>query len=118
MIKKRARRLSRQSRVRGKIQGTAKMPRLSVFRSNKHIYVQLIDDQMRKTIAASSSLKQTSKKSPKESNLNIAKTVGENLAKIAVKKKITKVVFDRGGYKYHGRVKSLAAGARKGGLVF
>lgn len=103
----------RRARVRGKVLGTSKRPRLSVFRSAKHIYAQLIDDEAAKTLAAVSDL--TSKKGTK---LERAEQVGESLAQKAVKLKIKKAAFDRGRYKYHGRVKAVAEGARKGGLEF
>jgi large subunit ribosomal protein L18 len=112
---KREKRLKRQNRVRARIFGTAKKPRLTVFRSLKHIYAQLIDDTKGRTLAASSSLelkknRLTSKEIPQE--------VGKILAKKAQAKKIKQVVFDRGGYLYHGQVKALAEGAKKGGLEF
>lgn len=102
-------------RVRAKIRGTKVRPRLSVFRSNKDIYAQLIDDDSQKTLLAYSSNNLSSKKVGK---LEKAGLVGEELAKKAKSKKISKVVFDRGRYKYHGKVKALAEGARKGGLIF
>jgi large subunit ribosomal protein L18 len=110
---KRNKRDQRRARVRGKIFGTSKQPRLSVFRSAKHIYAQLIDDGKAKTLAAASDL--TLKEGAK---LERARQVGEELAKKAIKIKIKKVAFDRGGYKYHGRVKAVAEGAREGGLDF
>lgn len=107
-------RLRNKARLRKKIAGDEKRPRLSVFRSGQHIYAQLIDDENGKTLAASSSLKFTKKGTKKE----IAKLVGENIAELASKKKIQNAVFDRGGFIYHGRLKSLAEGARSGGLKF
>jgi large subunit ribosomal protein L18 len=106
----------RQLRTRVKINGTSQRPRLSVFRSNKHIYGQLIDDQKHKTLisACDNSIKKN--KNVKKSEL--AKEVGKILAEKAVALKIKKVVFDRGGYKFHGRIKELAQGAREGGLEF
>lgn len=103
----------RRRQVRGKIFGTAKRPRLSVFRSGKHICAQLIDDEKEETLASAFDLafKEGSKTEK-------ALAVGEELAKGALKLKIKQVVFDRGGYKYHGRVKAVAEGARKGGLKF
>ena len=103
-----------QRRIRKKINGTASKPRLSVFRSNKQIYCQLVDDLNAKTLASASS---------KGANLTgnsveVAKEVGKMIAKNAAAAGITDVVFDRGGYLYHGRVKSLAEGAREGGLKF
>lgn len=103
----------RKRRVRAKVSGTAARPRLSVYRSSVHIYAQLIDDDKEKTLASASDLKiKTGKKTEK------AGLVGEELAKKAMAKKIKKVTFDRNGFKYHGRVKALADGARKGGLEF
>lgn len=92
----------------------ANLPRLSVFRSNKHITVQLIDDSKKTTLASSSD----NKKRDKKNKMDIAHEVGLEIAKKASDLKMKKVIFDRGSYKYHGRVKSLAEGARKGGLVF
>lgn len=106
--------LQRKKRVRAKIAGTKDIPRLSVFRSNKYIYAQLIDDESQKTLVSASSPEVKEKKVKME----VAEIVGETLAKKALKKKIKKVVFDRSGYKYHGRVAALAEGARKGGLEF
>lgn len=101
-------------RVRGKIKGTTDCPRLTVFRSNKQIYAQVIDDLTGKTVAAASSLKLTEAAPKKE----IAAKVGELVAKKAQEAGVTSVVFDRNGYLYHGRVKELAEGARNGGLKF
>ncbi len=103
----------RHLRVRKKISGTAERPRLVVFRSDKHIYAQLVDDDAGRTIATVSSVKiGQGKKSEK------AAEVGKQVAVLAKDKGITRVVFDRGGYKYHGRVKAVADGAREGGLEF
>jgi len=104
MADKKEKHIKRKMRVRSKVFGTAEHPRLSVFRSNKYIYGQVIDDAKGITLAAS--------KGPKKEGGK----VGEELAKKAAGKKIKKVVFDRGGFKYHGNVKNLAEGARKGGL--
>ncbi len=106
----------RKTSVKSKIFGTTDRPRLSVFRSNLHIYGQLVDDVKAITVAAFSDLKL--KKSDKMTKSQIAEAVGEELAKLAVAKKVKKVIFDRNGFIYHGRVKSLAEGARKGGLEF
>ncbi|EKE13542.1 MAG: 50S ribosomal protein L18 [uncultured bacterium] len=106
----------RKNRVRAKIIGTTERPRLSVFRSNTHIYGQIIDDIKGKTLVAFSDLGIKAK--AKESKTQIAANVGEELAKKAIAKKIKKVVFDRNGFRFHGRVKALADGARKGGLEF
>lgn len=103
----------RQIRVRRKITGTNKCPRLSVFRSGKHISAQLIDDENAETLASASDL--TIKEGTKTAK---AMVMGEELAKKALKLKIKKVIFDRGSYKYHGRVEAVAEGARKGGLEF
>ncbi len=108
-------RKKRHRRIRGKVKGTSQRPRLFVFRSNQHIYAQLIDDQKEKTLLSLSDLDlKSSQKSKKEK----ASEVGKLMAEEALKKKIKKVVFDRGGYKYHGRVKALAEGAREKGLEF
>lgn len=113
---KELRRESIRKRIRKVVKGTAQRPRLAVFRSNKQIYAQLIDDLSGKTIlAASSSDKGAEIKGPK---VEQAKNVGKLLAEKAVAAGLTEVVFDRGGYLYHGRVKSLAEGAREGGLKF
>lgn len=109
-------RLKRHSRVRSKISGTAECPRLNVFRSNKNIYAQLIDDVAGVTLASASSL--DNKDISGETKVNQASVVGETIAKSAVEKGIKKVVFDRGGYLYHGRVQALAEAARENGLEF
>ncbi len=108
----------RHKRIRAKISGTKEQPRLSVFRSNKHIFLQLIDDSSQKTLVSASDLKINLSAGGKGTKTEIAKEVGKELAKLAKAKKIKKVVFDRGGYKYHGRVKASAEGAREGGLSF
>ncbi len=100
--------------IRHKISGTAAKPRLTVFRSNSQIYAQVIDDVQGKTLAAASSLGLKEKVTKKEQ----AAKVGELIAKAAMGAGVTEVVFDRNGYLYHGRVKELAEGARKGGLKF
>jgi len=115
MVNKQDKRDRRHRRVRGKVCGTADRPRLSVFRSNKNIYAQLIDDEKGKTLI---SIKNSEIKSKKIKKSEIAKELGIFIAKKAVEQNIKKVVFDRGGYKYHGRVKALAEGAREGGLEF
>jgi large subunit ribosomal protein L18 len=117
--KKIVRRERRHLKVRKKIFGTKEKPRLSVFRSLKNIYCQLIDDVEGKTIAsASSSSKEIKEKSICGGNKKAAELVGEKIANEAVSKGIKYAVFDRGGYKFHGRVKSLAETARKTGLNF
>lgn len=115
MLKKQEKRKRRHKKVRAKILGTAEVPRLCVFRSAKHIYAQLVDDEKGKTLvsASDSELKKT-----KNKKTSLAMKVGKLIAKKAIEKKINKVVFDRAGYKYHGRVKALAQGAREGGLKF
>ncbi len=107
-------RLRRHRRVRGKISGTATCPRLNVFRSAKHIYAQLIDDVAGVTLASASSMDKDFKGNG--GNIDGANSVGKLLAEKAKAKKITTVVFDRGGFIYHGRVKAVAEGAREGGL--
>ena len=107
-------RLRNKARVRKKIIGSADIPRLSVFRSGKHIYSQLIDDSKQVTLLSSDSLKIKDKMQATEK----AKKIGESLAVKAKEKKIKKVVFDRSGFIYHGRIKALAEGARSGGLEF
>jgi large subunit ribosomal protein L18 len=115
-MEKLAKRNKRKSRIRGKISGTKSVPRLSVFRSNAHIYTQLIDDKVGITLVSANDIELKSEK--KVSKLATAFQVGAELGNKALKKKIKKVVFDRAGYKYHGRVKAVAEGARKSGLVF
>lgn len=133
---KRKKRFRRHRRVRAKLFGTADRPRLCVFRSNKHIYAQLIDDEKGHTLASASDLeldrkteKQKNKKTEKlkeekkeekirRGKVAIAYVVGRLIAKKAKKMKIEKIGFDRGGYKYHGRVKAVAEGARNGELEF
>ncbi|MCD6233389.1 50S ribosomal protein L18 [bacterium] len=123
----------RHKRVRAKIHGTAQVPRLCVFRSRKYIYAQLIDDEKGRTIVAANDLKlkplplqriKHQNKGEKEQEellsrkVALAFEVGKLIAQRAVAKKIKRVVFDKGGYKYHGRVRAVAEGARKGGLKF
>jgi len=105
-------RKQRQKKIRARISGTSKRPRLSVFRSLKHIYAQLVDDEKGVTITHANDCEMKGKKTDN------AFAVGEEIAKKAKEKKIKEIVFDRGGYLYHGRVKALAEGARKGGLKF
>ncbi len=108
-------RIKKKVRIRRKIEGTAERPRLCVFRSNAHIYAQIIDDVAGKTLFSTSS-KAINEKTG--SNKAAAKAVGETIAKKAIEKNITNVVFDRNGLLYHGRVQSLADGAREAGLKF
>lgn len=113
------RRLVRHTRVRRKVVGTAERPRLAVFRSLGHIYAQIIDDARGETLVAGSSLDGEIRAGRNgKSKTDVAKLVGGVVGKRASEAGITAVVFDRGGYKYHGRVKALADGAREGGLVF
>ena len=114
--KKVRRRKSIRNRIRKKIRGTAECPRLSVFRSNKQIYAQIIDDIAGSTLAAASS--RDIKEATATKKTEIAGVVGKMLGEKATAAGITKVIFDRGGYLYHGRVKSLADGARNAGLKF
>ena len=132
---KREKRFRRHKRVRAKISGTSGRPRLCVFKSNKHIYAQLIDDEKGRTLAAASD--QEIKKSPRKvtsrprgkkikseekktrtGKIAIAFEIGKLIAEKAIKDKIEKVIFDKAGYRYQGRVKALAEGAREGGLKF
>jgi large subunit ribosomal protein L18 len=108
MVSKQKQRQRRHKRIRAKINGTGKVPRLSVFRSGKYIYAQLIDDKRGATLCEVHGSKTTKK----------AYELGKAIAQAAKGKKVEKVLFDRGGYKYHGRVKAVAEGAREGGLKF
>ena len=119
MIKRpdtKAQRLKRHKRVRAKISGTPARPRLNVFRSLNHIYAQIIDDVNGNTLVAASSVEKDF--GATGGNCEAAKKVGQLVAERAIAKGIEEVVFDRGGYVYHGRVQSLAEGAREGGLTF
>ncbi|WIV18794.1 MULTISPECIES: 50S ribosomal protein L18 [Paenibacillus] len=112
-------RLKRHIRVRGKISGTAERPRLNVFRSSKHIYAQLIDDVAGVTLVSASTVdKEISGEISNGGNVEAARKVGELVAKRAKEKGYTNIVFDRGGYLYHGRVQALADAAREAGLEF
>ena len=106
-------RVRRHKRIRSRIAGTSAVPRLAAFRSNGYMYAQLIDDDARRTLASCSSLE-----IKKGNKTDAAKEVGKKLAAKALEMRITKVVFDRGGYVYAGRVRALADGAREGGLTF
>jgi len=110
----------RQGRTRQKLQGKSLLkPRLSVFRSGKHIYAQVIDDREKMTLASASTLeKEMRNKLETGGNVNAASFIGKTLAERALAKGVVEVVFDRGGYKFHGRVKALAEAAREGGLSF
>jgi large subunit ribosomal protein L18 len=105
----------RKARIRKKVSGTTERPRLSVFRSNRYIYAQLINDGDGKTIASASS---SDKEAAGVKKTEAAKLVGERIAKLAIANGVDRVVFDRGGYLYHGRVKAVAEGAREAGLKF
>jgi large subunit ribosomal protein L18 len=112
-------RLRRKKRVRNKVFGTSDRPRLCVFRSAKHIYAQIIDDTQGFTIAAASSMeKELRDASDSGDKKAVAVNIGKLIAQRAKEKGISKVVFDRGGFMYHGRVKALSEGAREGGLAF
>ena len=115
-VDKKTARVQRHTRVRGKISGTAACPRLNVYRSTNHIYAQIIDDVKGITLCAASSVEKGFEGSG--GNKEAARKVGKMLAEKAVAAGITEVVFDRGGYLYHGRVSELAEGAREGGLKF
>lgn len=112
-------RIRRHGRIRRNVQGTADRPRLSVYRSLNHMYAQIIDDLRGNTIVAASTLdKDFASEKGHKGNVGVAKKVGQLIARRAIEKGLKKVVFDRGGYKYHGRVKALADGAREAGLEF
>ena len=115
-VDRKAERVRRHKRVRTKVSGTAERPRLCVFRSNSNLYAQIIDDVAGTTLVSSSTLDKEIK--TKKANKEAAKEVGTLIAKRATEKKITEVVFDRGGYIYHGVVKELAEAARENGLKF
>jgi len=110
---KKDKRIRRHQRLRSKIRGTSLRPRLCVFRSNKHLYAQLIDDTKQRTLVAVNDIKMKVKERAKR-----AKGVGEAIASAALQKGIKKVIFDRGGFKYHGTIKILAEAARAAGLKF
>ncbi|XP_073277379.1 large ribosomal subunit protein uL18c-like [Primulina huaijiensis] len=114
-------RIARHSRIRKKVEGRTERPRLCVFRSNKHIYVQVIDDSKMHTLASASTVQKPISEEFDYSSgptIDIAKRVGEIIAKTCLEKGITKVAFDRGGYPYHGRIEALADSAREHGLLF
>ena len=114
-----AARLRRHLRVRKKVHGTPPQPRLSVYRSLSHIYAQVIDDESGRTLAAASDVEAAARGQAKgKPKTDVAKLVGELVAQRALERGISQVVFDRGGYQYHGRVKALAAAAREAGLKF
>jgi large subunit ribosomal protein L18 len=112
-------RLKRKKRIRKKIHGTPQRPRLSVFRSSRHIYAQIIDDTVGRTLAAASTVDPQAKDAPKfKDKVAAANFIGKLVCERALNQGIKEVVFDRNGFLYHGRVKSLSEGARKAGLVF
>lgn len=112
-------RLKRKKRIRKKMTGTSERPRLSVFRSAKHIYAQVIDDTSAQTLVAASSTEKAVREHPKfESKVALAKYIGKLIAERSMEKGIKKVVFDRNGFLYHGRVKAISDGAREAGLDF
>ena len=119
-IEKKEIRKTIHQRIRRKLQGSAARPRLAVFRSVAHIYAQVIDDAAGRTLVSASSVDKAGKEAPSKSGGNVAaaKAIGKLVAERAKEKGITKVVFDRGGYLYHGRVKALAEAARAAGLEF
>lgn len=118
-IQKKLRRDRIRRRIRSKIRGTGDRPRLSVYKSNKHVYAQLVDDLMGKTlVAASSQSEEVADQVADKTKEEAAEVVGKHLADLANEKGINKAVFDRSGYKYHGVIKALADGAREGGLDF
>ena len=112
----------RKGRIRVKISGSKECPRLSVFRSNKAIYLQLIDDEKGKTLASAQTVEIKSSfakaTEDKDKKISLCFELGKLIAEKAIKKKIKKIVFDRGGHKYHGNVKAIADGAREGGIEF
>lgn len=118
-VRKNERRKKRHLRMRNKVQGTPDRPRLNVYKSAKHMYAQIIDDMAGKTIISASTLdKELQKNLESTGNKEAAREVGKKVAELAKEKGIETVVFDRGGYIYHGRVKELAEGAREAGLKF
>ena len=117
-VSKNEARYSRKIRIRKKISGTAERPRLVIFRSNLHIYAQMIDDSAGATLACTSTLTLSKKGEKVHCNIAGAAEVGKEIARLAKDRQIKRVVFDRNGYLYHGRVKAMADGAREGGLEF
>ena len=116
---KRKKRIRRHFHIRKRVSGTASVPRMAVFRSAKHIYVQVIDDEAGKTIASASTMdKEVAKEVEGKNKTEAAAIVGKAAGERAVKAGVTKIVFDRGGFKFHGRVKALADAAREAGLQF
>lgn len=112
-------RLKRKKRIRKKLMGTGNRPRLCVFRSAKHIYAQVIDDTLGQTLVAASSLEKTVRENSESKNkLNAANAVGKIIGQRAMEKGVKKIVFDRNGFLYHGRIKAVSDGAREAGLKF
>jgi large subunit ribosomal protein L18 len=112
-------RLKRKKRIRKKLVGTASQPRLCVFRSAKHIYAQVIDDSLGQTLVAASSLEKTVRENSETKNkLTAANTIGKIVGQRALEKGVKKIVFDRNGFLYHGRIKAVSDGAREAGLKF
>jgi large subunit ribosomal protein L18 len=119
LVNKSAERKRRHLRIRKRIMGTTERPRLAIYRSNQHIYAQIIDDQKGVTLTSASTLEQDVRKTGNTANnIETARVIGERIAKKAVEAGISQVVFDRGGNKYHGRVAALAEAARENGLQF
>lgn len=110
-------RFKRKRRIRAKVEGTSERPRMAVFRSNRHLYVQLVDDLKGHTLVSASTL-EAELKDKASGNVEGAKTIGDLVAKRALAKNISEVVFDRSGYIYHGKLKAVADAAREGGLKF
>ena len=118
-LKNKNKKLKRRQSLRGRVKGTFERPRLSVYRSNENIYAQLIDDSNSRTLLACSTLDRSIKLSLSTGRTcDASRLMGEKLAELSLKKNITKIIFDRGPYLYHGRIKALADGARAGGLQF
>ncbi len=116
--RKQTTRFKRKSRIRGNLEGSATRPRISVFRSNRHLYVQVIDDAKGYTLVSASTQEEEAGKDSPGSTIEGAKFLGGLIAKRALAKNISQVVFDRSGYLYHGRIKAVADAAREGGLKF
>jgi len=118
LVSRTERRHRKHKRVRKVVSGNSERPRLNVYRSSKHIYAQVVDDVKGHTLVAASSLSKELESLKHGANKTAARAVGKLIAQKAKEKSVTKVVFDRGGYLYHGRIKELAEGAREGGLKF
>ena len=118
MLKKQENRIKRHKKIRAKLTGKATRPRLCVFRSANHIYAQMIDDEKGKVLLSVNDLSLKPKSKGQKGKIDKASEVGRLVASKAIEKKIDKVIFDRGGHKYHGRIKALAEAAREGGLKF